>query len=182
MPQEEWIKLKDNVDKDIEMHGFLSTSKNKGIALKFMSLDRNKKALITILVLPYTNQEEQGFAEIKEFSKHEKEDEILFNIRSRFIVLEVGTEKDNKGLEYRHVVLLYGGFSWKRHMHENQPTYNLEIRQNEICAKCEVSLENGQGFAKITNENSFFCRNCIKEIEIKNLFFILTSVLIIKPK
>ena len=72
MPQEEWIKLKDNVGKDIEIHGFLSTSKNKGIALKFMNLDRNKKALIIVIVLPCTNLEEQGFAEIKEFSKIKK--------------------------------------------------------------------------------------------------------------
>ena len=58
MSHEKWIKLKENIGKDIEMLGFLSISKKKDIVLRFMNRDKDKKALITIIILLYTNQEE----------------------------------------------------------------------------------------------------------------------------
>ena len=103
----EWAILEKNVGKDIEMFGFLSTSKVKEVALRFLKKDIAKKTLITIIVHDISSRGDQGFAEIDEFSKY-AEDEVLFNIRSRFTIVAAAFESVDLGLEpCRHLVLLY---------------------------------------------------------------------------
>jgi len=51
LSRKEWAILQDNVGKDIEMYGFLSTSKLKSVGEEFvLKGDTSSKALITILV------------------------------------------------------------------------------------------------------------------------------------
>lgn len=45
LSEQEWLSLKENQDKEIEMHGFLSVSKVKNVALNFMNTDPSKKCL-----------------------------------------------------------------------------------------------------------------------------------------
>ena len=54
---EEWSKLEQNRGKDIEMYGFLSTTKNQKVALDFAQSDIDKKALITIIVSPFLDED-----------------------------------------------------------------------------------------------------------------------------
>ena len=87
---------------------FLSTSKDKEVAMNFIKTDRKKKVLITIIVPAFPDKSEQGFAEMDEFSKY-AEDEVLFNLKSRFTILETTAESNNLGIEAcKNLVLLYG--------------------------------------------------------------------------
>ena len=107
LSDQEWIALEQNVGKDIEMFGFLSTSKAREVALGFLKRDTAKKTLITIMVPAVPPNGDKGFAEIDEFSQY-AEDEVLFNIRSRFTILAATVESVDSGLEScRHLVLLY---------------------------------------------------------------------------
>jgi len=165
LSEQEWDRLKKNTGKDIEMHGFLSTTKHKRVAFKFLSNDLNKKALITIVVLPQSGNEEQGFAEVKDFSIFPGEEEILFNVRSRFTVLEGRMEKGPKGQEYRHLILLYGGFSWRKKISEKNPSYDITISKEGICSFCQTSLlivGQEKVFATIENKSNYYCKNCVQ--------------------
>jgi len=166
LSDQEWINLQSNIGKDIEMHGFLSTSKRQSIGMKFLGSDTNQKALITVIVLPQSDKEEQGFAELKEFSRYPKEDEVLFNIRSRFTVLETRTEND-KGLEYRHLVLLYGGWSWKIQSSEKKPNYEMILSTNLMCSTCGSSIGNVNNEELYISfgdniQNHYYCKDCFK--------------------
>jgi len=101
------------------MHGFLSVSKEKQVALKFMGVDPSKKVFITIIVSKGSNKEEQGFAEVEEFSQFPKEKEVLFNVRSRFTVLETEDEYVYSGSsKCRHLVLFYGAQGFRQFITE----------------------------------------------------------------
>ena len=126
----EWLSLKENQDKEIEMHGFLSVSKEKNVALNFMRTDPSKKALITIIVPKGPNEEEQGFAEIEEFSRFPQEKEVLFNVRSRFTVLET-EDQYSQDLPCRHLVLLYGAQGFRKFITEQNPVRDVSIAGEE---------------------------------------------------
>src|SRR5207237_1096229 len=68
--QEEWNMLGNNVGKEIEMYGFISTSKNKDIAVQFAKKDFTEKILVTIIVPGTSDKGEQGFAELKDISQY----------------------------------------------------------------------------------------------------------------
>lgn len=101
MSEGEWPDLNENKSREIEMCGFLSVSKDKNVPLNFIQSDPNQKVFITILVPKGPNEEEQGFAEVEEFSRFPNEKEILFNVRSRFTILETELQSS-----YHHLVLL----------------------------------------------------------------------------
>ncbi len=136
MSEGEWSSLKENQDKEIEMHGFLSVSKEKNVALHFMKRDPSKMALITIIVPKGPIEEEQGFAEIEEYSMYPQEREILFNVRSRFTVLETEDEYEfSETAKCRHLVLLYGAQGFRRFMTEKNPTQRISVAKDEIPQK-----------------------------------------------
>ena len=90
--KEEWANLQANTGKEIQMYGFLSTSKNEKIAHEFLKKEYENPTIITIIVpdAPYLGEE--GFAEMKKFSVY-SEKEILFNVNSRFTVLQTTTAR-----------------------------------------------------------------------------------------
>ncbi len=138
------LKESENKDKEIEMHGFLSVSKDRKVALKFMKKDSGKMALISILVPKAPNEQEQGFAEIEEYSRYPEEEEILFNVRSRFTVLE--TEDDDaysQTVKCRHLVLLYGAQGFRKFIAEENPIQEVSIPSLESisCAQCHAKRE-----------------------------------------
>ena len=108
----EWNRYRNSIGGEIEAYGFLSASKVKEVATEYAGNDINNKALITI-VIPEQNlnePDEQGFAELEDFSVFKGEREILFNVRSRFTVLEA-TDGESKETEktnvLRNLVLVY---------------------------------------------------------------------------
>jgi len=150
----EWKKLERNVGKDIEMLGFLSTTQNQRKAEDFVKTDIENKIFVRIIVPPLLELDEQGFAEIRTFSEFGKkeEDEILFNVRSRFKVLETGTIKiDNKVPKIRRLVLLYGAHLLRKSVSECLAKHQLSassfpLQEIEYCQH-----KPNNNFNKITN-------------------------------
>ena len=165
LSDQEWSNLKQNLGREIEMHGFLSTSKSQNTALNFMHDDPDQKVFITIIVPKGPNDEEQGFAEIAEFSEF-PEEEILFNVRSRFTVLET-ENKHSPGRAYRHLVLLYGAQGFRKFLAEQDATHHISIPRLEksLCTLCK-----GQPYQKDAEifflslqdlkKHSYFCQRC----------------------
>ncbi len=180
LSDEEWLSLKENTGREIEMHGFLSVSRIKKIGLNFMKDDLNKKVFITIIVPKGQNEEEQGFAEIEEFSEFPGEKEILFNVRSRFTVLETEDEYSEE-LSYRHLVLLYGAQGFRRYLTEQNPVVEVAIpnTDNISCANCKGSLQkiSGKYFFRSLHpeENLSYCVKCIDSAVKPLLFLPLTE-------
>jgi len=169
LSQEEWSSLKVNLGREIEMHGFLSVSKVKNVALHFMQENPNQKVFITVLVPRGPNEEEQGFAEVEEFSKYPQEKEILFNVRSRFTVLEA--EDTCPGdLLYRHLVLLYGAQGFRRCVTEENPMQEILIPNVEsiVCSICSChSISTNKFFTPIASnmtKRSYFFESCLPEL------------------
>jgi len=161
LSQEEWSSLKENQDKEIEMHGFLSVSKVNNVALNFMNTDPSKKVFITIIVPKGPNDEEQGFAEMEEYSQYPQEKEILFNVRSRFTVLE--TEDDyaySENSKCRHLVLLYGAQGFRKFISEENPVQEKLITSTEdlSCAHCNV--KSGEFMFVSIADHHYYCKAC----------------------
>ena len=164
LSQEEWTSLKANLGGEIEMHGFLSVSKNKKVALKYMRDDPNQKVFITILVPKGPNEEERGFAEVEEFSNFPEESEILFNVRSRFTVLET-EDLCPEELPYRHLVLLYGAQGFRKFVTEENPLREILIPnvENISCSVCSCHRKSTKMFFTPITNGSYFCEGCLPD-------------------
>jgi len=173
LSEEEWLNLRENMDKEIEMHGFLSVSKVQNVALNFISTDPSKKVLITIIVPKSPNETEQGFAEVEEFSKFPQEKEILFNVRSRFTVLET-EDQYSQDLPCRHLVLLYGAQDFRKFLVERNPVQEVSIKENAhiSCTLCKVVIQQMSAtarmfFASLTyigNNHNYYCQKCLPKL------------------
>jgi len=164
LSEQEWSNLKSNLNREIEMHGFLSVSKEKKVALGFLQTDPSQKVLITIIVPKGPNEEEQGFAEIDEFSKFPEEREILFNVRSRFTVLET-EEKNSESLQYRHLVLLYGAQGFRKFIAEKSPIQEVLIEdvKSTSCFQCKARTE--KLFFVTLQKQIYNCKSCAVNLQ-----------------
>jgi len=168
LSEKEWNQLQGNIGQEIEMFGFLSTSK-KEIAEKFLKKDRAKKALITIIVPQGPNEGEEGFAEIKEFAieKFKKEDEVLFNVRSRFTILQAESEEIN-GVMCRHLVLFYGAQAWRKYLKQHDCVQNIPIEQEEKhlallkCVYCQLQIQgiSSYDYRSLRKKDEYICNHC----------------------
>jgi len=165
--EEEWSLLKQNISREIEMLGFLSAFKDADIALRLLQQDSNNKVLIKILVPKGPNEEEQGFAEIEEFSQHPVEKEVLFNVRSRFTILETEDEY-SKDLPYRHLVLLYGAQGFRRYVAEQNPAREISIDNvdKRFCSQCKNNIQEAHSkmlFLSLTDlqNQTYCCQKCL---------------------
>jgi len=61
LSEEEWIQLKTNTGKVIEWHGFMSTSKHRKEAMKFVK--RGCNTLVTVYILEKQQKVTEGYAE-----------------------------------------------------------------------------------------------------------------------
>jgi len=159
MSSQDWEKLKNNVGRDIEMHGFLSTSKEEEVAFNFLQANPDQKVFITIVVPPCSDKEEQGFVDIKEFSYFKKEEEILFNVRSRFTILDVGT-RSFQGKQCRHVILLYGKQAWKIETFSTKKIFKIDVKSQK-CSNCKKGIED-KFFVSITSPRQYLCEPCLR--------------------
>jgi len=170
--EDEWKKLQNNISQEIEMYGFLSTTVNQRTAINFVRGDLKNKIFITIIVPPLPAEaDEQGFADVSQFSEFKGEKEILFNVRSRFRILTAQVSKiDNKGTTCRHLVLLYGAQSLKRFMTKHQPSIKVELTlpAGVECRLCR-SEEKLFGF-NIKGTTEVCCIHCLHKDSIpKNI-------------
>ncbi len=177
----EWSNLKENLNQEVEMHGFLSVSKTKKIGLNFMKLDPSKKVFITIIVPKGPNEEKQGFAEIDQFSDFPMEKEVLFNVRSRFTVLETEDDyEDSETTKCRHLVLLYGAQGFRRFLTEKNPIQEVFIPSAEdiSCAECQGKAQEMPGkvfFISLgLQEDFYYCEECIDNASRNTLFVCIT--------
>lgn len=156
-----WDKLKQNQGKEIEMHGFLSTTKSETVREFFAQEHREQKALITIIVPKVPDHQGQGFAEIAEYSTVPEEDEVLFNIRSRFVILQIGSKELNQ-VEFRHLVLLYGVQEMRQAIRRKNPIIelNLDNLKESRCAICQLQSEDK--FVNLEKTTEYVCTHCIK--------------------
>ena len=164
---EQWSILKESVGQEIEMHGFLSVTKEKNFALKSMGTDFTKSVFITILVPKGPNEEEQGFAEVEELSESPQEKEVLFNVRSRFTVLEI------EDILCRHVILLYGAQGFRKYMTEQNPVLQeVSIPDDSIsCAHCKTLGAEVNGkmlFVNLENGQNYYCPMCLPNFTASN--------------
>ena len=165
---QEWSHLEAKVGREIEMFGFLSTTKAKDVALDFVKHDIAKKALITIIVPAAPDKGEQGFAEVKDLSDFAAEEEVLFNIRSRFTVLEAKVEEIN-GQNYRHLVLLYGAQTMRKFITNSNPIIRINLANLDPtrCGDCHESIkhtsadENSLLFVDMKKKEHYTCFKCL---------------------
>ena len=171
LSEQEWESLSKNVGKDVEMYGFLSTSKRKDVALDFLRRDVLKKALITVIVPAAPDLEEQGFADVDDLSKY-NEQEVLFNIRSRFTVVEATTEPiDSQTGSCHHLVLLYGAVSMRKYVANNTPCVEISIKNGAgiSCRNCSLDIhsinESSLLLKDLEKPDEYLCMKCLCGLE-----------------
>ena len=187
LSDKEWIVLQKNHGRDIEMNCFLSTSKSEKIAKRFLKQDSSKKIFITIIVPetplrryieegPITEDdvnvkdlEDQTFAEIKDLSRYKKEEEVLFNIRSRFMVVETKLETRKDGSEYRHLILFHGAHTMRIFVANNNSKIRVSINKpSQIkCKKCHKLIHDNQTsnmmLVDMITTKDYVCLSCAKD-------------------
>jgi len=160
---EEWDKLQKNIGQEIEMYGFLSTSANKRVAVNFFKGEIQNKIFITIIVPPLPEFDDQGFVDVSEFSDFKGEKEILFNVRSKFQILQAAVGKiDERGTRARHLILLFGAQQLRKYMTRNQPSINLELElPSQEIIQCKVCGEDKNLFGFQQDTTQVFCFDCL---------------------
>ena len=128
-------------------------------------------ALITIIIADSKYLDERGFAEMKEFSAFPNEDEVLFNIRSQFRVLETKTEVlDKNSKPIRHLILLYGAQEMRESILEQNPTIKINTKKDGLitCDSCNSEIcpsSNLQQiiFINLQDQTEHLCIECVEK-------------------
>jgi len=159
--KDEWKILEGNIGKEIEMHGFLSTTKVKKKAADFLKADVDNKMFVTIIIPPLPIPDDQGFAEVREFSDFPFEEEVLFNVRSRFKILEAKVSKIDP-FTCKHLVLFYGTEALQRYITESKPCINVEAKNDELikCKNCGFKKD-ALLFTDLLDKNIMICDDCV---------------------
>ena len=176
LSNDEWSSLERNIGKEIEMFGFLSSSKDKEVALRFIKRETAKKVFITIIVPASPSKDEQGFAEVDEFSEY-AENEVLFNVRSKFTVLETTQVPITGSNEVcRHVILLYGAGSMRNYISKSSPKIDILCKREidkTVCDQCHCEMTDSTGsqllFIELGAKNEQVCSSCMNKSENKRL-------------
>jgi len=129
--------------------------------------DFDRKVLITIIVPQGPDKGEQGFAEVHEFSHFPLEQEVLFNVRSRFTILEADVEKIAER-SVRHLVLFYGAQEWRKNNLLMKPVLKIRLNplklNNITCQACKEKIVGGAYFISLVAEmKGYTCHKCLVE-------------------
>ena len=173
---EKWSEFEANTGKEIEAFSFISATKKKSLAVESALKNYAEKMLITIIVPAVSDQEGQGFAEMDAFSDFPNEEAVLFNIRSKFAILEARTDKAY-GQSLRQLVLLYDPQAMRRNITLCKPVTEIKIKELNLkaCGECTGKLEGIHGgkdallFVDLSNKKKFYtCLKCANEVNDRN--------------
>ena len=100
------------------------------------------------------------------------EEEVLFNVRSRFRILEAATEEIN-GIKCRHLVLLYGVQEFKRYVRAQNPVIKIKIDdiKKMKCSTCQSQIQMSNSsriFINLSNIKEICCTDCLKQYKTDN--------------
>ena len=156
---------KKSIGEDIEMLGFLLVTKDESLARLITENNPKERILTKIIVLPQFEPllEEQGFAEIRGFSSFEDENEVVFNIQSRFTILEAACEKKESS-KNNYLTLLHGENAIQTYVARLKPVIELqsyEIAQTN-CVYCQAQIRNKVLLLDLNTKDSYACIDCIR--------------------
>ncbi|CAF4182068.1 unnamed protein product, partial [Adineta steineri] len=91
IPNEELEKIKENIGKTISTNGFLSTSRNINVSLRFIHRNAQSNDFTSVLFEIKANPllKTVMFADIRNKSRIKGEEEVLFNLSSLFKIISV---------------------------------------------------------------------------------------------
>ncbi|CAF0934612.1 unnamed protein product [Adineta steineri] len=91
IPNEELEKIKENIGKTISTNGFLSTSRNINVSLRFIHMNAQSNDLTSVLFEIKANPllKTVVFADVGDRSRIKGEEEVLFNFNSLFEIASV---------------------------------------------------------------------------------------------
>ena len=167
IPATEWKELEQHIGEEIEILGFLLATKDESLARSITENNPEQRVLTKIIVLPQFEPllEEQGFAEIRGFSSFEEENEVAFNIQSRFTVLEAVCEKKESSIN-SYLTLLHGVKAIETYITRLKPVVELpsyEIAQTN-CVYCQAQIRNKILLLDLNTRDSYACMSCIRTI------------------
>ncbi|CAF1022381.1 unnamed protein product [Adineta steineri] len=92
IPNEELEKIKENIGKTISTNGFLSTSRNIDVSLRFIHMNAQSNDLTSVLFEIKANPllKTVIFTDVGDRSRIKGEEEVLFNLNSLFKIVSVG--------------------------------------------------------------------------------------------
>jgi tetratricopeptide (TPR) repeat protein len=95
IPTEELEKLKENIGQIISTNGFLSTSRNRNVSIRFARSNHSNKNFLGVLfeIQVDPSIKSISFADIKHQSLIKSEEEILFNLNSLFKIHSIDFDK-----------------------------------------------------------------------------------------
>ncbi|CAF3554604.1 unnamed protein product [Rotaria socialis] len=90
LDKKEFDKLKENQGKVISANGYLSTSRNRSLAVRFAMKPTKRRDTIRVLFDIQCDLEQLDkntiFADISEFSQYPREEEVLFDLNACFVI------------------------------------------------------------------------------------------------
>jgi len=167
---DKWASLEFHIGKEIEVDRFFSASKVKSAP------DTNKSVKVTIITMgpPHNNQTVQPAEEqnAQGFLELENENDVLFNIRSKFLILDANTFINDNNAPHSHLILLYGKNETQKYIEKFKPT--IQVKRTNIhkkkCQNCKNLLEElltEYLFIDLQDQEYFICTKCVFEIKPK---------------
>ncbi|CAF0898613.1 unnamed protein product [Adineta steineri] len=91
IPNEELEKIKENIGKTISTNGFLSTSRNINVSLRFIHMNAQSNDLTSVLFEIKANPllKTVIFTDVGDRSRMKGEEEVLFNLNSLFKIVSI---------------------------------------------------------------------------------------------
>jgi len=149
MKKDEWKAYRGNIGQDIVLTNFFQAEMTKKPGGNPVC-----NVEITIIVPMDVDQGEQGFVFMGE-------DKFLFNIFSRFTILEASTEVE-KGIERHSLVLFYGAQALRKDLRAKSPKCKVELDSKIICQFCGTSA--GEIYANLLGKPvQCTCQSCLNK-------------------
>jgi len=152
---EKWSQLESHIGYELKVDRFFSATKSKQNSGNNSKENLNKKVRVTIVMLgpPSRTQKE----EIQGFLQLENGNDILFNLDSKFTILDATD---------RRLLLLYGKYEILKYLQQAQP--NIAVKRTNIyqkkCSQCQALYESLQGrffFVDLIDQDYFVCSACL---------------------
>jgi len=166
-----WEQLTNYQNKEIIIPEFLLANKEVNSTHEFLLHHQSEskiKTMITIIMPPCISRQEEGFAELNELSIPEHKDGVIFNLNSRFTVVETTSIKLEE-TDYRHLVLVYSYKKRQQIIQREQPTIQIPsaVLYQRSCTQCQKDVVDDYLshylYLDLTSDfKRFICSSCLK--------------------